>query len=250
MRFCQKYRIHFICDEIYALSVYENIDFPQAPTFTSVISIDPSGIISPELVHILWGMSKDFGANGLRLGCVISQSNPAFVRSLQAHSLYTYPSSVSDHITANVLEDDDFVDWYVVTNQARLADSYRYTVDCLRRNDIPFASGSNAAFFVWADLGGALPRTGTADRAGPDVQSLSLSDTGDNGNADGGKKSRAEEPSDITTHIMSKLLSEKVFLASGEAFGSERPGWFRIVFSQPRDYLEEGLRRMLKAIQQ
>jgi 1-aminocyclopropane-1-carboxylate synthase len=58
MRLCQRYQIHLISDEIYALSVWDNPDFPTAVKFTSVSSIDLSDIIDPELVHVLWGMSK------------------------------------------------------------------------------------------------------------------------------------------------------------------------------------------------
>lgn len=58
MRFCQKHRLHLISDEIYALSVWHNADYPDAPGFTSVLSIDTEGLIDPSLVHVMWGMSK------------------------------------------------------------------------------------------------------------------------------------------------------------------------------------------------
>lgn len=58
MRFCQKQQLHLISDEIFALSVWDNVDFPNAVGFTSVSSISTRGIIDPGLVHILWGMSK------------------------------------------------------------------------------------------------------------------------------------------------------------------------------------------------
>jgi bifunctional pyridoxal-dependent enzyme with beta-cystathionase and maltose regulon repressor activities len=48
--------------------------------------------------------------------------------------------------------------------------------------------------------------------------------------------------------IMQKLLAKKVFIASGADFGGEEPGWFRIVFTHPRAYLEEGLKRMIEAL--
>jgi len=48
--------------------------------------------------------------------------------------------------------------------------------------------------------------------------------------------------------IMQKLLAKKVFIASGADFGSEEPGWFRIVFTYPRKYMEEGLKRMVEAL--
>jgi len=58
MRFCEKYRLHLLSDEIYALSVWINPNCPNAPGFTSVLSIDTKGLIDPSLVHVMWGMSK------------------------------------------------------------------------------------------------------------------------------------------------------------------------------------------------
>jgi aspartate/methionine/tyrosine aminotransferase len=60
--------LHIICDEIYANSVFTNPDEPAAPDFTSALSIKLDAIISPSKVHVLYGMSKDFCANGMRLG--------------------------------------------------------------------------------------------------------------------------------------------------------------------------------------
>lgn len=48
--------------------------------------------------------------------------------------------------------------------------------------------------------------------------------------------------------IMQKLLAKKVFIALGTDFGGEDPGWFRIVFTHPRAYLEDGLKRMVEAL--
>jgi 1-aminocyclopropane-1-carboxylate synthase len=46
---------------------------------------------------------------------------------------------------------------------------------------------------------------------------------------------------------MQALMAEKLFLASRATFGSEKPGWFRIVFTQPRELVLEGLARMLQS---
>ncbi len=48
---------------------------------------------------------------------------------------------------------------------------------------------------------------------------------------------------------MERLMAQKVFIANGEAFAGEEPGWFRVVFSQPRAYVEEGLKRMMRAFE-
>ena len=84
MRLCKKYKIHLINDELYALSVWHNtvdMEFktPPAP-FISCLPIGLTDIIDPSRLHLIWGISKDFGANGLRIGAVISQSNPPSTR--------------------------------------------------------------------------------------------------------------------------------------------------------------------------
>lgn len=57
MHLCAAKGMHLISDEIYALSAY-NQDKPSSVQFTSVLSIDPTGIIDPAQVHVLYGMSK------------------------------------------------------------------------------------------------------------------------------------------------------------------------------------------------
>ncbi|KAF4990711.1 hypothetical protein FGRMN_8315 [Fusarium graminum] len=222
MKLCQKYKIHFISDEIYALSIWPNtIDqHPPPVPFESALAIDTSGIIDPDRVHVLWGMSKDFGANGIRVGTIVSQSNASLHNAIVAVGLYSSVSSISDHVTVNVLEDDAFVESYVVENQKRLSAQYARIVSWARKNEIDYAPGANAAFFLWVDLGKAY-------------------------------KARHPELKydDITDLVMDKLMKRKVFLASGKAFGSEKPGWFRIVFSHPDEYLDLGLERVMEALQ-
>jgi aspartate/methionine/tyrosine aminotransferase len=236
MRLCQKHRIHLISDEIYALSIWHNPEYPNATSFTSVLAIDTKDVIAPELVHVQWGLSKDFGANGLRIGCVISQHNPGMIWALELHGLCTYPSSPSDHIACNILENDEWTDWYIRENQKRLSQNYALTIKFLKDHDVPYYPASNAAFFVWIDLGAAVRRR-MFSKNGMALKDLSLDDSDSNGYTE------------IIADIMAKLLAQKVFLASGEGFGSERPGWFRITFSHPKEYLETGLGRMLKVIE-
>ncbi|KAJ5459752.1 uncharacterized protein N7458_001304 [Penicillium daleae] len=224
MQLCQKYQIHLISDEIYALSVFENTvdEHPPPVKFESALSIDLKGIIDPKLVHVLWGMSKDFGANGIRLGVIISQSSPEFHGALRAISLYSYSSGIADHLVAGLLEAEAFTNDYIQENQKRLSESYAFAVQFLKKNGIEYAPGCNAAFFLWVDLGKRYREV---------HQEVS-----------------ADE--EIGEKVMRRLLEEKVFLASGVLFGSEKDGWFRIVFTQPRDYLERALERIVKAVEE
>lgn len=223
MELCEKYQIHFISDEIYALSVWSNtIDTHPAPVeFESALSIDTTGIINPALVHCIWGMSKDFGANGIRIGAIISQANPLLHLAVIPVGLYSSASSLSDHVTANLLEDSAWVEAYMAENQSKLSKQYERVVAWAKENNITYAPGVNAAFFLWVDLGQAYK-----------------------------KKHAVPEGEDIGKVVTKALIAQKVFLASGNEFGSEKQGWFRIVFSHDNFYLDEGLGRVVTALEQ
>ncbi|PTB66861.1 PLP-dependent transferase [Trichoderma citrinoviride] len=222
LKLCDKYKLHLISDEIYALSIFDNtVDAEPAPApFHSVLSIDPTGVIDPAYVHVIWGMSKDFGANGLRLGAIISQHNVDLMTALVPVVLLTSVSSLTEHVLANVLEDDAWVEHYIKENQRKLSTYYEYITAWAKSNDIVYAPGVNAGFFIWADLGRTYLKHQTDNKPEADVDQA----------------------------VMDALLRHKVFLASGLRFGSEKLGWFRIVFSHDKEYLDEGLRRIVAAV--
>ncbi|CVL06302.1 related to 1-aminocyclopropane-1-carboxylate synthase [Fusarium mangiferae] len=230
MQFCQKHNLHLISDEVYALSVWKNPEAPGATEFTSALAINPDGLIDRDLLHVLWGMGKDFGSCGLRIGCLISR-NEAFLRACEANSYFSGPSSLADLTTARVLSDDAFIENYVKTNRLRLAENYKLTTEFLKSRKIPYKEGSNAGLFVWADLFQPL-------RAQIDV---TLQEEGMGGP---GEALRTLESS-----LQDTLLQHKIFLALGADFGSDVPGWFRIVFAHEATYLKLGLERMTKAIE-
>lgn len=240
LKLCQKYQVHLISDEIYALSVFRG---PEAGSdmnqFTSAASIPTNGLIDPALVHILYGLSKDFGANGLRLGCIVSQNNAEIHKALVSIAIFSYASSLSEGIATKLLTDDEFVDWYIRENNRRLYENYKFVVEWAERHGIEYGKGVNAAFFLWVNLGkvsDALQKQ-NRDRAA----SIEIPQEPP------GKPQATQVVDEVDTLevITNKaLLDAKVFLASGAAFGSEKPGWFRIVFSQSRENLMEGFRRI------
>ncbi|CAH0022491.1 unnamed protein product [Clonostachys rhizophaga] len=222
LQLCEKYQIHFISDEIYALSVWSNTiddNIPPPNLFVSVLSIDPQGLIDPARIHIVWGLSKDFGASGLRVGSIVSQSNETLHKAMTPSGLYTYVSAASDHIAANILEDMTFTDEYIAENRKRLGKQYEHVVRWTKAQGISHAPGVNAAFFIWLDLGSYYRRY----HPETDIQ-------------------------DLPGKVTQELLGKKVFLASGKDFGAEKPGWFRIVFAHEDYYLHEGLGRIAAAL--
>lgn len=58
--FCHEQGLHLVVDEIFALSGGDN--------FTSILSLPLNTRDSLSNVHVLWGMSKDFGLGGCRVG--------------------------------------------------------------------------------------------------------------------------------------------------------------------------------------
>ena len=353
MRFCGKYEIHFISDEIYALSVWENtVDYAtQSPTpFISALSIPlaspnvpasaassitsppTSPTIPPHLLHLTWGLSKDFGANGLRLGILISQSNPHLLRVFNTLGLYTYASSLSDLLATRLLseENGDWVDGYIKENQRRLGDAYRYVTGELEREGIRYVKGATAAFFVWCDLGSAFverggegrrrvtwcvdeaKEEGSKDRSEPaDATAGSkgqpegtLTDV-ESGHKDANHKAingtvhsphpvmaaaaakdgdavtvtpwngttittttrlppaqnhnttttststptgRPKLREGFTAYLYRRLLANKIFICGGDVTGAEEEGWFRIVFSQDRELVGLGIRRIVEVL--
>ncbi|KAH7189725.1 pyridoxal phosphate-dependent transferase [Fusarium oxysporum] len=218
MRFCQKHQLHLISDEVYALSTWEN-DESQAPPFTSCLSIDPTGIIDPSLITVVWGVSKDFGSNGLRLGCIISQNNPSLHSALVPGALYSMSSSLADHAFANVFEDDAWVDNYLAKNKTKLEERYKVVTAWAKEHGIRYEKGANAGFFLWANLGEAYCR-----------------------------KHPEQDPLHAEEQVMELLLERKVFIAPGASFGAETNGWFRLVFSVDKISLLQGLARIVDVL--
>jgi 1-aminocyclopropane-1-carboxylate synthase len=70
LQFAERHDLHLLSDEIYALSVFDNPAVPDPVPFISILAIDAQreAGCDPARVHMLYGMSKDFCANGLRGG--------------------------------------------------------------------------------------------------------------------------------------------------------------------------------------
>lgn len=91
--------------------------------------------------------------------------------------------------------------------------------------------GANAAFFLWINLGKKFVE-----------------------NADGkelpeGVVIEGKQAHKITQVIFERLMEKKVFLVLGDATGAEEPGWFRLVFTQAPELIEEGVKRIAQALE-
>jgi len=122
MRFCAWHSIHLLSDEIYALSVFLNPHYPNAPPFTSLLSIDPTGIIDPNLIHVTYGLSKDFGAAGLKVGALITR-NEDLRKAVHAVLRFSSVSGPIVAIAVAMLEDRAWCRDFIALSRRRIADA-------------------------------------------------------------------------------------------------------------------------------
>ena len=199
--------LHVIVDEIYALSV-----FAESLTFQSVFSFED--IPNPLKTHLVWGISKDFSMNGLRMGCVISH-NTELIKTLHMFSLFSNMSQLTDAMVSQVLSDKKWIEDFHQKNLEALQTQAHKIVSVLTENNIPFVNPT-AAFFIWVDFGKWLPRNPT-------------------------HKDEMD--------LWNEFLDEAVLISPGCAFHCRKPGWFRIVYSFDWDtHFYIGLKRMLQVL--
>jgi 1-aminocyclopropane-1-carboxylate synthase len=136
MKFCSKHNIHLVSDEIYALTVFDTGN-PDAKTFTSVLSIDPTDIIDPALLHVEYGFSKDFGAPGLHLAALVT-TNEEVQKVFTAIGLLQAPGGPSCHIGTLILEDEKFVEDLVALSRTKLAENYKAVTGILDEAGISY----------------------------------------------------------------------------------------------------------------
>ncbi|KAL3418220.1 ACC synthase [Phlyctema vagabunda] len=213
--FCERYQLHLISDEIYALSVFRDIGTP----FTSVLAIDPAGLVSHNRIHVLYGLSKDFGAAGLRLGCLITY-NTNLLRATQNIGRFHCPSEVSCAIATSILEDRLFATEFIGKSRLLLSEHYLLATQILQQAGISYYDKGNAGFFLWIDLS----------------PFLYFNEDEVNGSWAGEKD------------LSDRLLKAGVEMSTGLAYHNEKAGWFRVIFSVEREALEEGLHRIIRTI--
>lgn len=218
MNLCAKYSLHLISDEIFALSTFEmHLQSPGVP-FTSVLSC-PSELDTSR-IHAMYGLSKDFAASGLRIGCVASH-NAELHFSLRAIARYSWPSVVSDAMGATILEDTAWVDKFLAKSHQAVAESYLLTVKELKKIGINCAE-SSAAVFIWVDFSPLLPF---------------LKSGGENNSEDMFVKEM---------RLGTMFIDNGVFLEPASQYRGSKAGWFRFVHTCERKELLEALRRIAK----
>jgi 1-aminocyclopropane-1-carboxylate synthase len=208
MKFCQKHRLHFISDEIFRSSIFDSGE-PDTVPFTSILSIDTEGLIDPMLCHVIYAMSKDFGAAGLRIGAIVTR-NKLLRQAFEVQGQFHEPSGPSLVIATAMLQDREWCRQFLKISQERLAAAFRHVTNGLKEMGVGYLPGSNAGFFLWVDLSPYLPKEGT-------------------------QKEREFQ-------LAQKLVDRNIFLHPGEEHSMDA-GWFRLVYTTSPEVVTEGLKR-------
>jgi aspartate/methionine/tyrosine aminotransferase len=181
----RKRSMQTIVDELYALSTHKKTDHG----FKSVIRILDNKL--GDDVHMVWALSKDFGASGLRVGYLYTQNdvlieglanmnvfsgvryvpekeyNGQMIKLLWEMSSHPFlsifvstPTAVSNPIqmvVAELLTDDEFVDSYLDISRDRLRECYHICICKLEEMVLPFIP-AEAGMFVYVDFSSLLPQ--------------------------------------------------------------------------------------------
>ncbi|KAK5576994.1 hypothetical protein RB653_001931 [Dictyostelium firmibasis] len=212
VNWCHSKKIHLISDEIYALSVFNE----NGNEFKSIYEILEGDL--GEYVHILNGFSKDFCLNGYRIGYFYSQNEMVFRYMVSTSAFYSC-SNIAQYTAINILKDREYLERYIKTNQKNLKEAYEFASNLLNQYSIPFIKSSSGVFLS-LDLRACLK---------------CLPDEDDEDNKDAFSKE---------IKLWEAIFGNKVFLNSGKLCYFDKPGFFRLVFTLPKDFVEQGIKRI------
>ncbi|KAG1354687.1 1-aminocyclopropane-1-carboxylate synthase [Cocos nucifera] len=202
-------RIHLICDEIFAGTVFKE------PHFVGISEIledypkeDPNRDRS--LIHITYSLSKDLGLPGFRVGVVYSY-NDAVVRCARRMSSFGLVSSQTQYLLAYMLSDGEFTTKLIEEIRRRLSKRHEFFTSRLAKVGIQCLE-SNAGLFCWMDLRHLL------------------------------KEFTVEGELELWRMIINDV---KLNVSPGSSFHCSEPGWFRVCFANMDDEtMEIALRRI------
>lgn len=232
-RFCEQHDLHLISDEIYALSTFSSCDNPTPTPFSSILSIDLDAInVKDTRVHMLYGMSKDFDANGFRAG-VLHTRHEELYQSLLATSIFSIVSSPAAELWASLLDDKEGLAEYIQENCEALKEAYEHLTNWLKTHGVPYVP-SAAGHFLMVDFRRVL------SSFDEDSEGLGVGET----MGFKGLKSMEERE-----HALVEYLAKvaKVVLNPGASLHMPEPGWCRLTFTLPRWMMDTALRRMEQA---
>ncbi|KAI7771383.1 hypothetical protein LZL87_014361 [Fusarium oxysporum] len=228
---CGEHGLHLISDEIYAKSVFPEPAICNAVPFVSTLSLDLGGVIDKTRHHVLYGASKDFCANGLRLGFVCTQ-NEGIMGAMSSISIFSWSSHIIQDTWAAMLEDRQWLQKFTEKKLELMVENHKIATSFFHDHGIQFYN-TNAGLFIWIDLRYLLTLQTSTGEA--DLSAIS---------------SEVNTYKQQEIEIMEKGQGNGVMIAPGHVYLAEEYGWFRLTFTVGKDALKEGLNRLWKTLQE
>jgi aspartate/methionine/tyrosine aminotransferase len=138
-----------IVDEIYALSSFR----PSPTPFNSILNYDDRR----SDVHVIWALSKDFGASGFRCGFLVTK-NSELKQALGNVNVFSAVSHPMQLVVADMLGDVKFCEGYLEKSQQALLECYNVVVTRLQKLGLDYIE-AYSGMFLWADLRSLMPES-------------------------------------------------------------------------------------------
>jgi len=157
-QWCHAHHIHLIVNELYGLSVIDTMHSDIAMDYSDRMSFLSFAKVMAELksdyLHLAYGLSKDFGMSGFRVGLLYSMNADlkAAWGNLGAPHLV---SNLTQWLMSEILSDQEFVDNFITENQKRLTENYVTVIKTLKKLGIPYVP-AKGSLFVWLDMSSML----------------------------------------------------------------------------------------------
>ncbi|XP_054824975.1 1-aminocyclopropane-1-carboxylate synthase [Prosopis cineraria] len=210
--FINEKKIHLVCDEVYAGTVFGEHGFTSIAEIIEEQDVE----CNRDLIHIVYSLSKDLGVPGFRVGIIYSY-NDDVVNCARKMSSFGLVSTQTQNLLASMLSDDEFVDRFLTESASRLAKRFRLFTRGLGQVGIKCLQ-SNAGLFLWMDLRHLL------------------------------KKQETEAEMELWKTIIHEV---KINVSPGSSFHCREPGWFRVCYANMDDLaVEVALTRIRSFVRQ
>ncbi|KAL2759317.1 hypothetical protein ACRALDRAFT_2038215 [Sodiomyces alcalophilus JCM 7366] len=221
LQYCEESDLHFVSDEIYALSTFGAIDpdergrskkFESPSTeFVSVLSRDLHKLgVNGSRVHLLYSISKDLGSSGIRLGCLVTQANKE-LRMSQAILNNAKLCNAASVMVAPILQNGTKLRTLVDLNIRRLREAARMAIQFAEFHGLTYYKPV-AGVYIWIRLRQECA-TGAEEEA-----------------------------------MVQRCAQHGVLVGCGADYAEPQPGWFRLTFALPGHEFLDGLRRIEAAM--
>ncbi|KAI5920330.1 putative acc synthase [Camillea tinctor] len=234
-RFCGRNNLHLICDEVFAMSVYHNSQAADLAPFTSILALELDDSIDRHLVHVAYGMGKDFSATGLRLGALHSR-NEGLIAAVSSICVFGWVPYITQDMWANILEDEQFRVDFLTKNREVLTKHCTILRSFLDQHGIPYYNSVHAGVFVWVDLRRYLHGKSVQ----PATSNCSLHKL---------SSFKTDIYRDREMKLFKRCLASGVGISLGSSFSTEELGWFRISFAVEEEALHIGLQRLIRCLE-